>query len=277
VAQSRGARVLLGGFGGDMAASLAGLGWLAQLARQGRVWEFARALRFQSAARLTSPQALFKSEVLMPLSPGWAQRWHVRRRLGHRPDWHGTPIHPDFAARLKLKELSRALNSVRRPLDVRSWNLSRLSSGLTFAGNSWVGNHCDTMEGPQPLMDRRIWEFVYRVPLKQFSLNGVPRSLYRRALVDMLPEDILRRTSKGWFAPDYRQKVISEVSIINQFLKEHPIQNPIWQYVHRPKVESVLSELSRPSLPHQWDTSYQVVLGHGLRFAHFVSWLQRRG
>jgi len=105
----------------------------------------------------------------------------------------------------------------------------------------------------------------------------MPRSLYRRALTGILPEKILHRTTKGWFAPDYRQRMLACRPQMRAFLDAHKPDDPIWGYVDRPSVEMALLHLERPGPPNQANIFLQSALGLGLRMAHFLSWLRRTG
>jgi asparagine synthase (glutamine-hydrolysing) len=148
--------------------------------------------------------------------------------------------------------------------------------GLALGENVWASTHSNVMEGLQPLMDRRIWEFVYRVPLALFCEDGIPRSLYRRAMAGILPEMIRRRTTKDSFAPDYRRRLLSCRPAIEEFLRAHPATDSIWEYLHLPSVKSALIRLEQLDRPERWNISHQLILGRGLRHAHFLSWLRRR-
>ena len=274
-AEESGARVLMGGMGGDMAASLWGSGWLEALARRGRLVEFLRQARLQGRGQGVSPLRLLKAEVLHSLIPHRLRRWRNRRRLPRDRGWDGTAVHPDFARRIGLDEVRREMELDDPPQDTRRAILRIEPTGWIASQNAFVASYCDRIEGPQPLMDRRVWEFIYRLPLGQFRADGIPRGLYRRALAGILPEKIRLRQSKGWFAPDYRQSMLACRPQIRGFLEAHGQSDPIWEYLHRPSVERVLLQLESPGQPNTWNTSYQLVLGRGLRMAHFLSWLRR--
>ena len=276
-AQERGSRLLLGGLGGDMAASFKGTGWLEELARRGRLLELVRHLRLRGRAQGVPSLSILKREVIHPLIPLGARLWRNRLRVSGIPGWNGTAVNPRFAARMRLDDQLRELELDEPPQDRRRLLLKLTSRGWVPPQNSWVASHGDTIEGPQPLMDRRIWEFAYRVPLEQFCSGGMPRSLYRRALTGILPEKILHRTTKGWFAPDYRQRMLACRPQMRAFLDAHKPDDPIWGYVDRPSVEMALLHLERPGPPNQANIFLQSALGLGLRMAHFLSWLRRTG
>ncbi|MEY2880514.1 MAG: hypothetical protein RLZZ15_2894, partial [Verrucomicrobiota bacterium] len=191
LAAERGARVTLGGMGGDMAASFPGYGHLEQLARGGRWLALVGQLRRQAAARGMTAGGIFRREVLRPFSPWWLRAWRDER-TGRATDTAAlSPVNPEFAARLRRAAASapeaepRPASGAESPLDYRRTQLAPASAGRIPGGGNWARGYCPTMESPQPLMDRRIWEWCHRVPVGEFIRDGMPRGLYRRALHDV--------------------------------------------------------------------------------------------
>jgi asparagine synthase (glutamine-hydrolysing) len=276
LAEQQGARVLLGGLGGDMAASFRGTGYLEQLVRSGQWLELARQLQLQSRMRQIGWPQILKREVMRPLSPQWLRRWHDRRRTGLRPEWEGLPINLDFAARLNLAKLRHSFGQDRdAPQDFRKHQLALVNAAHLRVGSSWAESHSSRLEGPQPLMDRRIWEWCHRVPVGEFVRDGMPRSLFRQALWDVLPESVLRRTSKGWFAPDHKQRMADSRPAVEAFLAAHPASDPVWAYVNRTLVLDTLRLVQGPRGGNANNTRYHGILCKGLRHAHFLAWLER--
>ena len=271
IASSRNARILLFGMGGDMAASSNGSGWLEQLARKGRLLELTRQLSAQARIRGVNTKSILKTEVLRPLSPQWLRNLHDRRRLGPRPLWWGTVINPDFAARMRLDVLWNELGlATDPPQDVRLLVKPYLDRGLDA---HFAGGYSPTMQALHPLFDRRIWEFCYRVPLEQFVLDGMPRSLFRRAMSEVLPAPIRNRTSKGWFAPDFSVRLVDQKKQASDFLK-HYGNNLVWQYVHRPPIEKWLRRTETGWTDGHSDIETQFHkqrgIAIGLKMAHFL-------
>lgn len=276
LAETAGARILLGGMGGDMAASYTGVGYLEHLARTGRWLELVRQLQGQAHARGFTVSGLFRNEVVRPCLPSPVLAWWDRRR-GRAPAGAATQaIHPDLAARIGLAERRRSAGRDEVAIhDHRPPHLALANAGQLGSGGSWSHQQPGSMEWPQPLMDRRLWDWCHRVPLAEFVRGGMPRSLFRQALHDVLPEKILRRTSKGWYAPDYRQRLAACRPAMLAFLAEHPANDRMWTYLHRPTVAAAVQQLAHPESMSPRDPRLQGVLCMGLRLAHFVDWFHR--
>ncbi len=277
LAEQAGTRVLLGGMGGDMAASFKGTGYLQQLALGARWGELVRHLQLLARVRGETVPGIFRREVLRPLAPEWLRRWNDTFRHDAAATRDEFSIQPEFAARMQMAERRRAAGrDIERPADFRRLQVSLANAGLLGGGSGWASRHTPHMESPQPLMNRRLWEWCHRVPLGEFTRDGMSRGLYRRALHDVLPERILRRHSKGWFAPDYVQRLAACRPAMERFLAEHPAQDAVWNYVSRPQVEATLQRLAAAGTQARWDNRYQIILCQGLRLAHFVTWMRGR-
>jgi len=127
------------------------------------------------------------------------------------------------------------------------------------------------MEVPQPLLDRRIWEFAMRVPLEEFVRDGMPRALYRRAMSGVLPEKILTRTSKGWYAADFLRRIKGTVSYVDSFLDQKRSEPSIWSYLNREAFGVWLQNVRNASDGNSWDPRFQTLGITGLRTAQWLS------
>lgn len=191
---SQGNRVLLSGIGGDEVtggvvapepelADLLVQARLARLARQSQAW----------ALNLRKPWFHLLLTTLRAFLPtGDVRGWQFRPPL--------TWLHPAVADRYwdalngcdsrwtlsgalpSFQENQNTLNMLRRQLGCHSY-------------------------GPQPLCERRypyldrdLLEFLYAVPREQLLRPGQRRSLMRRALDGIVPDEVLNRRRKGYVA-----------------------------------------------------------------------------
>lgn len=189
---SQGYRVVLSGIGGDEflggvpnpipeLSDLLTQAQLKTLGRQLRSWALAKRqpwpkLLLQSAQPFLPPSLIPVPSGQNPppwLSPGFVKR-HSRAITGSksRPSLFG-PL-PSFQDNiLTLDQLRRFISSTALPIE-------------------------PLYEKRYPYLDRDLLEFVYAIPREQLLRPGQRRSLMRRALVGIVPDEILNRRRKAY-------------------------------------------------------------------------------
>lgn len=55
-----------------------------------------------------------------------------------------------------------------------------------------------SVEGRVPLLDRQVVEYTWNIPSELTRVEGVEKSLVRRALADILPPAVLSRAKCAW-------------------------------------------------------------------------------
>lgn len=188
-----GARVVLNGTAGDNLYS-AGHGWFWQLIARGELSTALAAAAWY--ARQESFPAFVRRALIGSLLPAAVQR---RRRPLTPPAWL-----TEEAVELLPSPYDPWPGEHRhaiRPAQHRSC-LSLQTSDFLPTEAHWSGRR--NVEVRYPLRDRRIIEFMLRVPDDQLQLNDVTRPILRRAISDLLPESQLERRDKTDFAPVYR-------------------------------------------------------------------------
>lgn len=187
-----GFRVVLSGLGGD--EFLGGVPnpdpQLADLVAQFRPVELIKQLAAWSLAKKTPwIHLLFRALALLP------PRFIRSRLAGHLevPPW----IEPAFAREYQIS--SRLLGpqaSYGLCLPTRrdaAQTLITMRRQLAYTG----GNGSGIEERRYPYLDQDLVEFLLAVPASQLLRPGQRRSLMRRALVDLVPPEILSRRTKG--------------------------------------------------------------------------------
>ena len=185
-------RVLLSGIGGDEILGgvptpipdlmdLMARARFGSLAHQLKAWALQKRkpwfYLFLEAARGFLPPVL--AGVRTPMRPApWLQRGFARR---HRAALTGYPSRVKaFGPLPSLQDCLSTLDGLRRQM------------------------HCEALlsDPPQetryPYLDREFLEFVYAVPREQLVRPGQRRSLMRRALIGIVPDEILNRRRKAF-------------------------------------------------------------------------------
>jgi len=188
-AHQHGLRTLLSGMCGDQLYSNARGGWIDLLTRA-EFGEASRALISDLAER--GLKGALKDSVRRPLE---GTRLHGLLRPRRAPEW----LTPDAAELLPQDPpWPRATARMRRP--AQSLRVLELMNGHGLAVESYYANRFE-VELRYPFRDRRLIEFMLSVPSDQLVHRGVTRPILRRAMEELLPSSILRRTSKTSFHP----------------------------------------------------------------------------
>lgn len=194
-----GVAVVLHGFGGDSVVSH-GLAYLAQLVRRGHLL---RALA--ESERLSRRHAMARRRVLAGYAFGPVLPVPVRRAWSRaRP---GRGEHPQGLLR---PEVAR-----RFGLDVRSPGPPPPSARHDHAAEVTAGIQSHVLESSHrvdaavgvtrryPFFDRRLVELCLSLPGDQKLRHGWTRSILRRALAGVLPEEVRQRAGKANLAPPF--------------------------------------------------------------------------
>lgn len=222
IVHAGGYRVLLSGIGGDefLGGALDPRIQIADLVAQSRFRELAQCLLdWSNSKRYPLVRLLVESATFV--FPAFL-REHLSEDAGIEP-W----INREFAKKhdLRRRMLAAAEGSWRWSPSERDCAQTILSIGrqMTYFGPSME-------ESRYPYLDRDLVEFLVSLPTEQLLRPGQKRSLLRRALADLLPAEILRRTTKAgigrcftqmfekhWTELEvaFRQPIIAELGYVN--------------------------------------------------------------
>jgi asparagine synthase (glutamine-hydrolysing) len=192
--EAQGNRVVLSGMGGDEvtggvpspSAELADLikdGSLGQLARQLKVWALNKRrpwfhLLLETLRRFLPPDVFGFPAELQPAP--WVSR-QFRKRYGHALS--------GYENRLKLSRSLPSFQECLSNLDAVRRQFACLIETLGYP-----------YEKRYPFLDRNLLEFLFSIPRSQLVRPGERRSLMRRALVNVVPDEIRMRRRKGYMS-----------------------------------------------------------------------------
>jgi asparagine synthase (glutamine-hydrolysing) len=199
MAERQGIGVMLDGFDGDTVVSH-GIMFLTELARAGRWREFWNEAEGFSRNFGLSPARVLWRRGIRPLLP---EPLHQAARLLRRNDRSSGErgmIAPDFFRRINFGEHIEAMNGERGrgAQTSREDHARRLGSGLIPLTLEVLDHAASgySIEPRYPFFDRRLVEFSLSLPSEQKIRNGWTRSILRRALEGILPDEIVRRGGK---------------------------------------------------------------------------------
>ncbi|MUV88608.1 asparagine synthetase B [Halapricum sp. CBA1109] len=199
-AREEGVGVVLSGALGDSTIGY-GLGLLPELLWTGRWRHLYGELQAMGEVLDASPNYLFVQYVLSELVPPRLSRW--RRRFDGDPigPMAANPtLSPSFVDRIALADrytdpdargatfTPRSRRRQRRSIITGKNAVNFEALDLTFAGTGVTPRY--------PFADTRLIEFSLAIPPTQQLRDGWTRSIGRRALSDLLPEEVQRRPWK---------------------------------------------------------------------------------
>ncbi len=248
LAQKTGVRVILSGQGGDEVVSY-GYEYLEQLANSARWEEFVKETNGISQNFGGTPVHYFR-QYGVPYFTELAQSNHwpsfikqacmasryldvncmqlllkagllpfipesicgIRQRLaGRRPSASrlNQAIKPEFARSVGLEGRIRGFNN--------NSGFSQFILGM-FDQASGIFS----LEQRYPFYDKRLMEFCVAIPFEQKLKHGWTRSIFRRAMENILPTSVQWRTDKGNLGRNIRYRLFEERKILDSIILEDP-------------------------------------------------------
>ena len=210
MARADGASVLLDGIDGDSVVSY-GLGHLTELARSLRLiqlWQEAGAVAKLALRKKTTRLYVIREFALRPLTPVMVRRWVLGRRLRQTAVDPASVLNPELARDLELAERWRAqrLESLQSFVNEREAHAQGLTTPVLPLALE-LADKCAAYHGLEmrfPFLDRRLVELCVSLPGSQKLKDGRPRSILRRALTSLVPDEVLQRTTKANLEPAFR-------------------------------------------------------------------------
>nr|WP_305882689.1 asparagine synthase-related protein [Haloplanus ruber] len=214
--------VLLTGLMGD-AAGGQGLGVFLYLFRTGHWLQLYDELKTTSETWNGKKTDIFYNQVIKRLVPDGLVRTLQQIRGNPVLEERANPaIDPDFAERIALRSRYKTLNVADRSLrpNYRRQHYTSIMIGM-FTEALEVCNQRDAafgIESRHPYTDRRLLEFLIKLPPTQQFSEGRPRSIVRRSLHDVLPEEIRSRLQKTTMDDAVRNALAREDEAISRML-----------------------------------------------------------
>jgi len=192
--KQHGSRTILSGWGGDELSTYHGTSYMANMMRLGNVREVVRGVWRDIAGRKRKAKLALKllyHNVLMGFVP--RQYYH---RMPKSLSLVFAPlqfVRQSFLPVLNKEKAKTAVLSLQPHPTIKAHMLAFLQYGhLPARMESWaVSASVDRLEYSYPLLDKRIVEFILGTPAKFFVHKGVGRHLFRCAVADSVPHEIL--------------------------------------------------------------------------------------
>ncbi len=276
-AQSRGVDVMLWGQNGNHAGSYSGEFALFDLLRRGHLLQLLRTARGWRQAGST-----WRSVALSAWLPSARARAHWKKLKGTSvKDWRErTFLKPEriAAAGFSLLDLERAgqlLEGNRRNGASRRFSNMQL---IDFGVQSAAERRLFGLQRMDPTADRHLVELCLSIPDWAFCPGGDFRALYRQAMADVLPPELLRERRLGLQASDFLENFSADMKIWRSELERQQQSALVTSYLDVDRMRHALEffpkqmERGRGSADH----FYNYVFGGALLLGRFLRRVEER-
>jgi asparagine synthase (glutamine-hydrolysing) len=230
-----------------------------------------------------SPAAALLGQGVLPLLPTGLVRAlailrHPSQAARNGPKAH-SPIHPDFALSQRVDDRAREKGrtfEIRDLADTRALRArvvlatTVLSDGLDCGYQALFG-----VTTRQPASDVRLFEFCLAVPEEQYQHKGQTRWLFRRAMAERLPPEILANPKRGLQAADWFERLCRAQAQVLEVLTRLEQSDLAKRALDLPRLRRLAEDLPRAaSGPTQLLADSRGVLDLGLMTGCFIRWVE---
>jgi asparagine synthase (glutamine-hydrolysing) len=237
-----------------------------------------RAARFIGAAQTIRDLRRFDGrswlglfgEIADAVLPAIAGRT-LRRAIGHAEAdlFDYSIVDPKFARSKGLEMRVRAMRNFAR-------GNSRARRLAVFFGQDpghWAANtrRLFGIDTRDPTSDRRLAELCLSIPDTQFLHHGVYRSLVRRAMTGLVPDQILRERRKGFQAADWRfgfDAAVPKLAAELNRLRASPLAR---KYLNLPRMQQLFDRWPGPNDSSEMTRiNYLIAFSRGVAAGRFI-------
>jgi len=266
-----GVKTVLSGFHGDTLASYDGRDSLSRLFRHWRWATALKCIRQRKKVQHETLLALCQNTIFPWLFPrGYETLRHLKH--GRQRDELPSPVSKTFFARF-----SGGADQVRVPY------LTRLPSLIAYGNPTIEYQDADYaslgMDIRFPYWDKEIVEFLIDIPPEQFIAQGLKRSLFRRAMKGILPEEVRLRNTKHPYTPDFHRRVMAKKEEIKHYLdaieSDRGLMEMISFYIDTGKIMKKLESIRPVSGRSDWESETQGIVVSGIILIRFLIWMSQ--
>lgn len=276
-ARVRGHRVLLSGLYGNYTISWDGWSQAAGHLLRGRLLLAYRQWRLYYRNTPYSRWVSLRKLLIEPVIPARLGDWADHRRRPNRVEpWQDhAPIRSDFAAMMAVGRRAREVGHdfLYR---MRQHERVRGLAQIDYAGDWHAAEKAVTgVEVRDPTADMDVLSYCFGVPPEQYLVEGVDRSLIRRAMWGLLPEKILTNRLRGLQGADWHEKLESqrgELALQIAELAKSPLARRV---IDLGRLENAIRNWPSGGW-HKAEVfrEYNLVLTRGIAGGRFIRWIE---
>lgn len=271
-------RLVLSGFGGDMAASFFGKNIFRNTLKVFRVSSLIKIIKQFGKIYRLRPWQFFKVVFLIPAIPrNWRLSYlKLRKRKG--PSVFDVTALAMPETREGRKQVQRYYNRVwdliKQNWDVHKsiWN----TDVILLLEEEAVLSGAHSIHVTYPLLDKRVIEFLLRLPPDKFLLGGWDRGLIRYAMKEIVPDKNIWRHNKTMYSPDYNRRLLREKSDLLRKLEATQHASCYNQFIDFERIRNSFDKLEIKANWENFDNKAITITGIGLMALHFLEFFKKR-
>ncbi len=272
-ARAQGRRVLLGGLHGNYTISWNGWSQAPGHLARGRLLLAYRQWRQFYRNTPYSRWTALRKLLVEPLIPRRVDDWAHRRRIAA---WREhAPIRIDFAAEMAVESRARTVGHdflYRMRRDERIKGLAQVD----YLGDWQAAEKAFTgVEVRDPTADIDVISYCFGIPPEQYLVEGIDRSLIRRAMWGLLPEAVLTNRLSGLQGADWYRKLEARRGELARELDELSKSPLVRRVIDLGRLENAVRDWPRGGW-HEAEVfrEYNLALTRGLAGGRFIRWIE---
>ena len=272
-ARAQGRRVLLGGLHGNYTISWNGWSQAPGHLARGRLLLAYRQWRQFYRNSPYSRWTALRKLLVEPLIPRRVDDWAHRRRIAA---WREhAPIRIDFAAEMAVESRARTVGHdflYRMRRDERIKGLAQVD----YLGDWQAAEKAFTgVEVRDPTADIDVISYCFGIPPEQYLVEGIDRSLIRRAMWGLLPEAVLTNRLSGLQGADWYRKLEARRGELARELDELSKSPLVRRIIDLGRLENAVRDWPRGGW-HEAEVfrEYNLALTRGLAGGRFIRWIE---
>ena len=215
----------------------------------------------------SSPWKMVRQHVLRPIVA------RTQRVFRSAAPWEAySAIHPQWARSLDLRRRMKASGHdpyFMQPSDPHQARFQMLSFADGVAGIWEEMGRAYGLEVRDPTMDKRLMEFCLAIPDEQYRLNGQDRSLIRRAMQGLLPDEVRLNRRRGLQAADLGYRLLAELPEVQAMLTRLEQSTLACQVLDLAKMKGVLQALQK-EVNARTTATCEMILARGMLAGMFL-------
>ena len=246
--QNAGSRTILSGWGGDDFATYKGRSYYSDLVSRGKIlFAFRELMYFAKKKNIKSVKSilgLVYGKVFMPFVPRKLYCYFPKNSC-RKIDNSLSIIKKDFKVLVKnIPYLSNQPGRTIKKDMLTYWSWGGIQTRLESWNTEAIGNR---IEYTYPLLDKRIIQFMLTVPSDYLVHNREGRYLFRMAVRDLLPNEIL------WMGKEKETKRVSRylsllVSVYKTILDNKDLHITSSEYINVQTLIRMIKEINEEDL-----------------------------